>query len=237
MAELFKFRKFDVFQKNSLMKVGTDGVLLGALVKVDNCDKIIDVGAGTGVVSMMLAQRSNAHIIGVEIDGPSFKECRLNFQNHPKSDLLEALNEDFIKVDLPPQSFDLIVSNPPFFKDSPTLKQKKDLKNPARHQISIGHKDLIVKSINLLKEDGCIAVILPIHESREFKLLCLEQGLYCNREIDIIGRRGKSAVRRISTYSTSQVPTIHESITLELDKRHEYSKEYLSLMRDFLFLE
>ena len=179
--QVFKFKEFEVIQDGSTMKVGTDGVLLGAWASVNFAKEILDIGTGTGVIAMMLAQRTgSAAVHAVEIDELAFLQAAENFKNAPWADRLRCFHmsiQDFASAT--EQRYDLIVSNPPFFTGG-TLSDNSD-KVSVRHTIKLPHGDLLLSVRQLLKKNGKFCVVLPYLEGLRFKEMAQTSGLFCNK--------------------------------------------------------
>ena len=162
---MFQFKKFTINQDRCAMKVGTDGVLLGAWCPIDNNPfSVLDIGAGTGILSLMLAQRSNAsQIDAIEIDEDAFEQCVDNFESSPWSDKLFCFHaglDEFMEE--PEDEYDLIISNPPFYtEDYKTENEQRDL---ARFSDALPFEDLVEATHLLLSENGIFAVIIPFKE-------------------------------------------------------------------------
>ncbi len=156
----FEFKQFRIEQQKAAMKVGTDGVLLGAWTPIVDAQRILDVGTGTGLIALMLAQRSNARIDAVEIDKLASEEAEFNFAQSPWNDRLNVFNTNFqVFVNLPFVPYDLIVSNPPFFINS--LKTKCAALSVARHDEMLSFDQLITGAKRLLSNTGRFCVIIP----------------------------------------------------------------------------
>jgi tRNA1Val (adenine37-N6)-methyltransferase len=157
----FRFKQFTIIQERSAMKVGTDGVLLGAWTKVPQAGSILDIGTGTGVIALMLAQRSaDALVTGIEYEMEAAREATENAENSPWSNRLNMLHisfQDFYKTC--PAKFDLIISNPPFFINS--RKPKEGKLSAAKHNHLLPLDDLALGIANLLSDDGIFSLILP----------------------------------------------------------------------------
>jgi tRNA1Val (adenine37-N6)-methyltransferase len=235
---VFRFKQFEVNQAANAMKVGTDSTILGATVQLDKVNDVLDVGAGTGVIALMIAQRSPAAIIdGIEIEAAGFEECRSNFEHSPWKDRLKAHHGAF-QTYAPNKLYDLIVSNPPYFDIQTKAAQSKS-RTTARQQTELTHISLIQNSLNLLKPDGKIALILPTVSGTRLMQFAMEQcGLYCHRQVEIFGKPTGEAKRIILELGRKHCPQPTKSkLVIELGERHHYTEEYLQLMRDFLFLE
>ena len=176
------------------MKVGTDGVILGAWVSVDSTKRILDVGTGTGLIALMLAQRSKAEIDAVEIDGPAYLEAKYNFDQSPWKERLKIFNTDFNVFSIEKaQQYDLIVCNPPFFINS--LKNSDHQLAKARHNETMNFDQLIQGAVKVLKRTGRLAVIIPRESFDEFRETARLQGFYLHQKASILTKPGKIAKR------------------------------------------
>lgn len=211
------------------MKVGTDGVLLGAWVNVDDCNTILDIGAGTGVISLMLAQKSTAEITAVEIDTAAKEECEMNFANSPWHDRMKVLLTDFKLFD-PSLKFDLIVSNPPFFSKQNTSSAR----TTARSELQLTLEELISKSTQLLSKTGRIALIYPSERLDEIKHSALKNRLHLTQVCYIQGSP-TSPIKRVLVELSKEKRALKETnLCIELHQRHQYSLSYTSLLKDYL---
>ena len=225
----FRFKQFAVEQDDVAMKVGTDGVLLGAWAACDGAKRILDIGTGTGVISLMLAQRnSEAEIHAVEIDEIATKRARSNFDLSPWAERLEVENCAVQEFGAD-EKFDLIISNPPYFVDSLLPPDAK--RSTARHTHDLSFEELDKAVCRLLADEGRFALILPITEFEKY--LTITQ-LHLARRCDVYPKVG-AAIKRVmaefALHATAEVK--HETITIEQDKRGDYTDEYRALTKDF----
>lgn len=186
------------------MKVGTDGVLLGAWADATEAASILDIGTGTGLIAVMLAQRTeNATIQAVEIDEEACSQAKENMANSPWADRLTCVHDsiqNFAKtVD---HRFDLIVSNPPFFSGG-TFSNSQD-KNSVRHTVKLPHGDLLAAVRSLLSPDGKFCMILPQMEGLRFREMAANYGLYCSKLVEVLPRAGKSIERLLLQFELKQ---------------------------------
>lgn len=180
--EMFSFKKFDVRHGKSSMKVGVDAVLLGAWVNLEECNEILEVGTGCGVISLILAQRNpQSFITAIDIDKNSIEESTYNFLNSPWKDRLTSIIEEFPNETLKKKKkYDLIISNPPYFSSG--IKQPSTSRERARHQDKLSVFSLLENGSRLLNETGKIAVIIPGEFLDQSKDLALQLGYSVKRE-------------------------------------------------------
>lgn len=231
---MFKFQQFTVVQENAAMKVGTDGVLLGAWTPVDHQPaKILDAGTGTGLVALMLGQRTcNAMIDAVEIDDAACLDARNNFEASPWSDRLNLFHSSFQDfAQRSASSYDLIVSNPPFFRRS--MKNECSRKATARHDISLSAEDLLEGVCKLLSVDGIFSLILPVSDYEGFRLKAARFGMYEQKRLMVHPNPGKPAKRVMSVWTRKQVdfPVI-ERLDVE-ESRHNYTAGFKNIVSGF----
>lgn len=190
----FEFKQFRIEQQKAAMKVGTDGVILGAWTPVDNASRILDVGTGTGLIALMLAQRTNARIDAIEIDDLAYQEARFNLDQSKWKERLTIYHTDFNTFSKEQkQLYDLIVCNPPFFIDS--LKTSDPRLTLARHNDSLTFSQLIQGSAKLLNSTGRLAVIIPFESLDDFRETARMEGFYLHQQCRVISKPTKPAVR------------------------------------------
>lgn len=233
MSQPFQFKQFSVKQDASAMKIGTDGVLLGAWVQIDSSvGSILDIGAGTGVIALQMAQRSAAELIdALEIDDAAYEECTLNFENSPWADRLFCYHAGLLEfTEEIDEQYQLIVSNPPFYsEDFKTGKDKRDL---ARFSDAMPFEHLAVCAAHLLSEDGQFAVIIPAKEEDDFIALAAQAGLFPVRICRVQGNPEADVKRVLLQFSRQKLECSEESLVIETD-RHAYTEDYISLVKDF----
>ena len=210
------------------MKVGTDGVLLGSWVSCNKANTILDIGCGTGLITLMLAQRNlKSNITGIEIDEVASQEALENVAN---SDWQERIEIELTSLQnfKPTKQFDLIVSNPPFFHEN----KAKDRRATARHTNSLSFEELIDNASNLLSEKGIFGVIIPKSAEIDFCKIAETHNLYCKRVCNVKGN-SKVAVKRVMLeFSFLKTETTIEHLTIET-ARHQYTDEYIQLCKGF----
>ena len=231
---MFHFKQFSINDDQSAMKVGTDAVLLGAWCPIDNNPKsILDIGTGTGIIALMLAQRTNAdQIDALDIDENAFEQATDNFENSIFADRLYCYHAGLDEfVDDPEDEYDVIVCNPPFYsEDFKTNDASRDL---ARFQDAMPFEDLIEAADLLLSEDGIFAVIIPYKEEENFIDLAADFELYPIKVTRVRGSFTSPIVRSLIAFKRFEMPVlIADEIVIEIN-RHEYTNEYIELTKDF----
>ena len=229
----FSFKNFAVQQDKCAMKIGTDGVLLGAWCPIDNNPfSVLDIGAGTGILSLMLAQRSNAaQIDAIEIDENAFEQCVENFENSPWSDRLFCFHAGLDEfIDEPEDEYDIIISNPPFYtEDYKTDNEQRDL---ARFADALPFENLVEAANLLLSENGIFAVIIPHKEEETFIALAKEWDLFPCKITRVKGTPTTEIKRSLLAFSRVKKESFIDELIIET-ARHQYTEEYISLTKDF----
>lgn len=231
--EPFRFKQFTINQDKCAMKIGTDGVLLGAWTSVENTPfSILDIGAGTGIISLQMAQRSDAEIIdAIEIDEDAYEQCVENFENSDWSDRLfcyhASLNEFAEEID---DEYDLIISNPPFYSED--YKSQNNSRDLARFTDALPFEHLIIGVSKLLSENGIFSVILPKKEEEHFKELAKEKNLFPQRICYVKGNPNSEIKRVMIEFSFQEQELKIENLIIE-KSRHIYMEEYIDLVKDF----
>lgn len=227
---VFRFKQFEVDQEGCAMRINTDGVLLGAMVQQNNPKQVLDIGTGTGVIALMLAQRfTEAEIIAVEKDESSAQTADSNFKNSVFSERLTSVHQDFLDFETDTR-FDLIVSNPPFFIN--------DLKNPdlrkgiARHTDLTFFEQLVLKGVKMLSENGQIALVLPLQQAELIHLLFEKEGLFRVGSVDICSFKDKDPFRRIVSYSKIEAEE-QKTEFIVYDTAGVHSDQYRQVLKEF----
>lgn len=233
----FQFKEFTVYQEKTAMKIGTDAVLLGAWCSVAKYpDSILDIGAGTGVIGLMLAQRTDAMTIdAVEINEDAYEETVENFERSDWGDRLFCYNASFQEfaeeIKEEEETYELIVSNPPFYTDNFETEDKA--RNEARFTSSLTFKELLQGvSMILASEEGVFATVIPYKEEKGFVALAKEVGLYVNRRCHVKGNLNSEIKRSLLEFSFQQKEIVEETLVIEKE-RHEYTDAYIELTKDF----
>lgn len=236
MSTLFKFKEFSIHQDKTAMKIGTDAVLLGAWVFLENeLDSILDVGSGTGIIALMLAQRSFALTIdAVEIDNDAYEQTVTNFENSNWGDRLYCYHSSFQnfadEIAEEDETYDLIISNPPFYTDE--FESKNDARNKARFTTSLSFNELLKGVSKILSKKGKFAVIIPFKEEQVFVELAKENNLFLNRVCHVKGNPSSAFKRSLLEFSFEDKKLKKENLTIEI-KRHQYTDKYINLTKDF----
>ena len=233
MSKPFRFKQFSVAQENCAMKIGTDAVLLGAWTNLDSQpNSILDIGAGTGVLALMLAQRSGTELIdALEIDDAAYEQCVGNFEASDWGDRLfcyhASLDEFTEEIE---DRYDLIISNPPFYTD--TFKTENEERNKARFEDAMPFTELLKSVSKLLSPTGQFNVVIPFSKESSFIELAAKEGLYPSRILHIRGQESSPVKRSLMCFRFEKQTIETQELTIEI-ARHQYTKEYANLTKDF----
>lgn len=226
---MFRFKEFAIEQSHSAMKVGTDGVLLGAWVGLEpQIERILDIGTGTGVIALMMAQRApQAAITALDIDSESIKDARANVAASPWSSRVDIVECDVAEF-FTDVKYDLIISNPPYFISS--LHSPERARTLARHTESLPFDVLIASAERLLTEKGRFAVILPEDEGRRFKMMACER--FSLRRVTEVWTTPRSGVKRLLMEFSREMCSDYTSDRLIISDG-DFTAEYCALTKDF----
>lgn len=228
--QLFRFKKFDIYQDDAEMKVGTDAVLLGAWSFKKNPKNILDVGTGNGIIALMLAQRfPNTQIDAVEIDTKAALQAQHNFQISKWNKRIKIYNENFLSFK-PQTSYDFIISNPPFF-DEQVLSGNLS-RDTARHTLQLNLEQLVKKSIEISTQNFTLQLILPIDKLSHLEEIIRKHSLYINKLMYIKGRESATIKRLLVALSFQKTFLSVQTMIIE-KKRHIYTDDYINLTKDF----
>lgn len=226
---VFKFKHFQIHQKNTALKVGTDSMVLGSLCHWKSPKRLLDIGTGTGVLSLMCAQRFPfEEITGLEISEQAFIDAQINAQNNPFASRISIINQAIQDYDSG-EKFDAIISNPPFFENS--SKNQNEHKSLARHTESLSFSELVQSISRLLSADGKAWVIIPFESTDNIIQLANENGLFTADLITLFGKPNKPT-RAIISFS-KQILEIQESSLCIRTERGSYTEEYKVLTQEF----
>lgn len=234
----FTFKQFQVNQDRCAMKIGTDGVLLGAWTPlINNPYNVLDIGAGTGILSLMLAQRSNAApnnvgiIDAIEIDEDAYEQCVENFETSPWGDKLFCFHAGLDEfVDEPEDEYDLIISNPPFYTDD--YKTDNTSRDLARFEDALPFEELIEAAALLLSDNGIFSVIIPYKEEEQFVSMCKELDLFPLKITRVKGTPTSEIKRSLLAFCRVEQTPLIDELVIEIS-RHNYTSEYIELTKDF----
>lgn len=232
----FKFKEFVVQQDKTAMQVGTDAVLLGSWCTLDDYpDSILDIGSGTGVISLMLAQRSDTLTIdAVEVDESAYEQTVENFEQSDWGDRLYCYNATFQEfaneIAEEQESYDFIVSNPPFYTDE--FETENEARNKARFTSSLSFEELINGVVSILSKKGKFAVVIPFKEETNFINIAKEKNLFLNRSCHVQGNKSSEIKRSLLEFSFHSSEIQKEHLIIETE-RHKYTAEYINLTKDF----
>ena len=231
MTRPFRFKEFEISQENTPMKVGTDGVLLGAWVSVSHSKNALDIGTGTGLIALMLAQRNpDIQITAIEPNELALNDARINFENSEWNDRIQLIDSSLDNFE-PASKFDLIISNPPYFQRD--LLSPNEGRSMARHATDFDHI-AFAKASEFLEKDGVIAGIYPVAIFKEFDSHARTLGLLPGRVCEVQPTPSKAPHRVLFEYSFAEVENcIFSSLIIEENGRHKYSKKYIDLTREF----
>ena len=235
---MFRFKEFVVEDSDCAMKVCTDSCILGAWVHSNESKKILDIGAGSGLISLMLAQRfERANIIAIEIDEKASKQCISNFDNSPWKESLDVINQDFISY-LSDEKFDLIVSNPPFYENN--LKSDNSQKNIAHHAQSLSFKQLIEGVVKNIAANGKFFVLLPAQTFEQFMAIVHSNSTLQTFEIlEISNFIAEIPFRYIVQFQCidEKVESNTKSLAIKVSRQNNvYTPEFAQLLKDYYLI-
>lgn len=229
----FRFKQFTVHQGDSVFRVTTDSVMLGAWAAVEGAENILDIGTGTGLLALMAAQRSDARIVALEPDRNSFMQAGVNITASPWHERITLLNTSI--QDYRPAGnilFDAIITNPPYFVDS--LPNPDEAMARARHTVTMSHTDLAGAAGRLLSPAGTLHLVLPVNEAARFLVMAADCGLFCVRRCSVRPTPALPPARVLMSLQRRGPHRCDESeMVIEKGGRHIYSDGYVSLTKDF----
>lgn len=231
----FHFKQFTIRHDRSSMKVGTDGVLLGTWACPHTEQplpiKCLDIGTGTGLIALMLAQRfPTASITGIDIDDASIEQAKENVEASPFKEQILIKKQDFNIINLHSNKYELIVSNPPFYKEE-TLGGKQ-ARDAARHTTSLPFNTLVENASKMLSENGAFSVIIPYAEAPSFISICAFNKLYLHRRLDVRSSERKPFKRTLLEFGKTLFPAQTDTLTLQ-DTHNSRTAEYAQLTGAF----
>jgi tRNA1Val (adenine37-N6)-methyltransferase len=227
----FRFKQFTVAHDRTPHKVGTDGVLLGAWVDVEDTKEILEIGTGSGVIALILAQRTSTktHIDAVELDSDSAEQARENVATSPWPTKV-SVHHSSIQFFQSIKKYDLVISNPPFFVDSTRSSESK--RTNARHTGELAFDELIDVALKFLNADGRLAIILPTTEAILFIEKAAHKNLYCQKKCEVQSRTHKPIERILLEFGLKQTPILRDNLIIH-GVKEEWSEKYMDLTKDF----
>jgi tRNA1Val (adenine37-N6)-methyltransferase len=231
--QTFAFKQFKINQDKCAMKVGTDAVLLGSWVNTANAKHILDIGTGTGVIALMLAQKTQAHIDAIDIDEEAFLQAKQNALDSKFSSQITVTQtslQHYSKEST--QKYNLIVTNPPYFEQS--LKSSDEQRSHARHADVLPFEELLDGVLKLLDEKGKFCLILPTLEAIKFRALAEKRGLHLSKLLRVKSRIDKDTDKRhLMQFEVKPTEFSEKTIAIELEERHQYTDDYKDLTKDY----
>lgn len=236
---MFAFKQFTILQDRCAMKVGTDGVLLGAWARVEHCSHILDVGTGTGLIALMAAQRSGAHIIGIDLDADAVAQASENAASSPWSHRIQMIEMDvramkgerlMVKDGKEPPLFDAILCNPPYFENS--LKSPDAARTMARHTDTLTFDELARSAARLLTSEGEFSVVIPYERAADMTVSAACYGLFATRQTIVYAVQGARPKRVLMAFTREGAFFEPKNLYI-LDIQRNYTPEYIHLVRDF----
>lgn len=226
---MFTFKQFEIRQDRCAMKVGTDGVLLGAWARVEHCRRILDIGTGTGLVALMAAQRSGAEVLGIDLDADAVGQAGENVAASPWKDRVRVMEAD-VKEFSNPQLFDAILCNPPYFENS--LKCADAARTMARHTDTLTFEELAKSAARLLAPEGEFSVVIPYDRATDMTVSTACCGLFATRQTIVCPYEGAKPKRILMAFSRQGGMRTPETLCLQ-DVQRKPTPEYVALVKDF----
>lgn len=236
---IFQFKQFTIDQSLCAMKVGTDGVTLGAVADVEKARRVLDIGCGTGLLCLMTAQRNGtAEIVGIDIDEDAVRGATQNCESSKWAGRISIVGKSLQEfVEAAPSAFDKVITNPPYFEDS--LKAPKASRTLARHTDSLPFSELASSASTLLSDDGSLSIILPTDAHEKFEKIAEEYGLYLRKKTLVYPKPGAEVKRVVGEFvkiknDECKMQNVEiETLTVETEIRHQYTDDYIRLTKEF----
>jgi tRNA1Val (adenine37-N6)-methyltransferase len=229
----FAFKQFIIKQDKCAMKVGTDAVLLGAWIIPNGSKQILDIGTGTGVVALMLAQKTDAQIDAIDIDQNAVEQAKQNIEESKFASKITVKHisfQEFSKTTS--KKFNLIVTNPPYFEQS--LKSTDEQRSQARHADVLPFEELLEGVLRVLDTKGKFCLILPTLEAEKFRILAQKKGLNLSKLLRIKSRADKETDKRhLMQFEFTPTEFSETTIAIEQEERHQYTSDYKNLTKDY----
>lgn len=229
--KLFRFKKFEIIQENAGMKLTTDAVMFGSWIETGKSKNMLDIGTGTGILALMMAQRcENSKITAIDIDRTAIFEAKRNVENSKWVENIELLQADFLDfVKNTNQRFDLIICNPPYYEEHLLSKNQEEKK--AKHSTNLNYEQLISNIYKILENKGEFALIAPFFAYEKINFLCNKNMLFCKRKCVVKSEKEKTATRVMLQYSVKPYKTIDSELVVK--SNNQYTKEFLQLTSEF----
>jgi len=227
----FRFKQFAIEQEKCAMKIGTDAILLGAWTNCSDSKTILDIGTGTGVLALMMAQKCKADIYAIDIEEQAIIQAKENIQNSPWKNRIHTFCTSLQNFKSPIKNFDLIITNPPFFQNSLLAPEKA--RTHARHNLTLTPEDIIDKAQKFLSENGKLCIIWPIEQGVSFIEMAKTKNLFCQRKLSAKPNPYKEFHRVLLEFGFEKTEQISEELIIETGIRHHYTDAYKELTKDF----
>ena len=228
---MFQFKLFTILQDQCAMKVCTDSCILGAYIIPNKAQNILDIGTGTGLLSLMLAQKTKSQITAIEIDENAFKQAKITFENSNWSNQINLIHVDINEFTKKSDSkYDLIICNPPFYVNS--LKANNDKTNLAYHSTSLTQEELLESVLNLLDKSGQFTLLLPVQEALQFQEKAFLKKLYLKSSLIVSHNSNKKPFRRVDTYSFENSTTEQNTLIIR-NSDNSYTNEFIQLLKPY----
>ena len=227
----FNLKQFAVEQDKCAMKIGTDAILLGAWTNCSDVKIILDIGTGTGILALMMAQKCEAKIYAIDIEEQAIIQAKENILNSLWNNRIHAFHSSIQDFEAPINKFDLIVINPPFFQNS--LQAPDNARTHARHNKSLTPEDIITVSHKLLSDNGRLSIIWPFEQGESFIEMALTRNLFCRRKLLVKPNPTKMFHRILLEFGFENTKTVSEELIIETGARHHYTDDYKELTKDY----
>lgn len=228
----FSFKQFTIHQEQTAMKVTTDACILGAYTELQGAKSVLDIGTGTGLLALMLAQKSEAKIDAVEMDESAYNQAVTNVNQSIFKDTITVYNTSIQDFETN-KHYDLIISNPPFFQNH--LKSETESRNNSLHTDTLSFADLLSTVLRLLSPNGIFVVLLPVYESSVFEQLATSKELYPQKKLIIRHRKGSKILRIITTFGRIKEEIINEELIIK-NPDESYSPDFQVLLKDYYLI-
>ena len=231
----FQFKQFTIQQERCAFKVGTDSVLLGSWVNPESTHHILDIGTGSGILALMMAQKSNALVMGIDIDEDAFHQASENANASKWRERIQIQHtsiQDFLASSLQPLKFELIISNPPYFNSKAHATGTS--KSIARNTEQLPFKELVKASLQLLSDEGKLCVVLPTPEAKLFRSIAENAGLVLSKLLRVQTKASENFEKRhLLQFEKTAFHYLEEILIIEENGHLNYTHQYRELTKDF----